>query len=176
MRSHGIEDPGPNGIHPRVTRISIRDGDGLKGQIASFYNVPGVFGSVLNQSVNHIGADCADVLMTAWSRWKKQKLTKNHNVQMMVTRFKKRAEFEMTGGSPQTPLVWGKDFEEGDFMAVRYGEGGKKYHHVGALWEDANGNGTLDGEDLLIHAGPDPLHLSRLKYGAFDGHVVILRP
>ena len=52
----------------------------------------------------------------------------------------------------------------------------KKYHHVGALWEDANGNGTLDGDDIVIHAGPDPLHLSYLKYGAFDGRVVILKP
>ena len=38
---------------------------------------------------------------------------------------------------------------------------------------------TIDDEaaaDIIIHAGPTPLHLSYLKERHFDGHAVILRP
>ena len=176
LRSHGIEDSNDRGLSRQVTRVSIRGDKVLLGHVTSFHNVPGVFGSILYQSKNYIGADCADVLMTAWSRWRKRPLKTNYNVQAMVGHFTKRVKFEMKGGIPKEPLEWGVDFQPGDFIAVSYSEDGKKYHHVGALWEDANGNGTLDGDDIVIHAGPDPLHLSYLKYGAFDGRVVILKP
>jgi hypothetical protein len=176
LRSHGIEDSTRHGISNRVARVSVTGRPGLLGQISSFHNVPGVFGSVLQQSRNHIGADCADLLMAAWSRWKRRALDRNHNVQMMVGRFPKRAEFEMSGGTPERPLAWGVDVFQGDFIAVRYGTEGRKYHHVGALWEDADGDGALGPADLVIHAGPDPLHLSRLEAGAFDGRVIVLKP
>ena len=176
LRSHGIEDRGPRGLSRKVTRVTVRDGEGLTGHVTGFYNVPGVFGSLLSQSVNRVGADCADVLMAAWSSWKKRKLTKNHNVQMMVTRFEKRATISMEGGVADEELKWGVDVHPGDFIAVHYGEEGRKYHHVGALWSDADGDGVLGSGDLVIHAGPYPLHLSRLDRRVFDGRVVILSP
>ena len=33
-----------------------------------------------------------------------------------------------------------------------------------------------DADDLVLHAGPAPLHYSSLASGVFDGDVVILRP
>lgn len=176
LRSHGIEDRSPRGISRKVTRVTVRDGEGLAGHVTGFYNVPGVFGSLLSQSVNRVGADCADVLMAAWSSWKKRKLSRNHNVQMMVTRFKKRATISMEGGVADEELKWGVDVHPGDFIAVHYGEEGRKYHHIGALWSDADGDGVLGSGDLVIHAGPYPLHLSRLDRRVFDGRVVILSP
>jgi hypothetical protein len=175
-RSWGIEDAGERGLSPKTTRISIRGGEGYLGWVSSYFNVPGVFGSVLSQSAHHIGADCADVLMSAWAKWRNRSLKKNYNVQMMLSRFPRVAEVHVESGAPDTPLRWGDDVRPGDAIAVRYGDAGRKFHHVGALYEDANANGVLDGEDLALHAGPDPLHFTRMKHGAFDGHVIILRP
>jgi hypothetical protein len=114
--------------------------------------------------------------MAAWAKWRGRALKKNYNVQMMLTRFPRVAEVRVTGGEPDAPLRWGADVRPGDAIAVRYGDVGRKFHHVGVLYEDANQNGLLDGADLALHAGPDPLHFTRMKHGAFDGHVIILRP
>ncbi|MHC4711179.1 MAG: hypothetical protein ACYTA3_12370 [Planctomycetota bacterium] len=54
--------------------------------------------------------------------------------------------------------------------------GGRQYQHIGALYTDQNGDAVLDEADLVLHAGPDPLHWSVLQSGMFDGTVVILRP
>ena len=51
-----------------------------------------------------------------------------------------------------------------------------RYVHVGALYKDKNGNGILDGADIVLQAGPDPLHASRLKGSCFRGAAIILRP
>ncbi len=174
-RSFGIEDSTDRGLSPHVLRVSIRDGEGYLGYLMSFFNVPGLFGSVLYQSKNHIGADCADVLMAARSKWKNAPLGKNYNVSMLVSKFQTVAEFEMRDGVPDHPIKWNEEVRPGDFIAVRYGHKGKKYHHIGALYRDDDKNGRLDGEDVVLHAGPDPLHFSKLKHHAFDGHVAILR-
>jgi hypothetical protein len=63
----------------------------------------------------------------------------------------------------------------GDFIAVNYDDS-KRYHHIGALYSDHNGNGLLDADDIVLHAGPAPLHFTALSSGAFDGDVVILKP
>jgi hypothetical protein len=51
-----------------------------------------------------------------------------------------------------------------------------QYQHIGVLYSDKNNNGLLDADDLVIHAGPDPLHFSNLGSGEFNGTIVILRP
>ena len=94
---------------------------------------------------------------------------------MLVSQFPKVVEFEFLEGRTNKELRWGRDICPGDFIAVRY-SGRKQYQHIGALFSDANGNSILDGGDLVIHAGPQPLHYSYLKDGNFDGHVAILRP
>lgn len=176
MRSFGIEDLTPKGISPRVFRLSIRESDGYLGWVTSLYNIPGVFGSVLYQSRNYIGADCADLLMSAWSKWRRRRLDKNYNVQMLLTKFRQIKAFQIDSGTPDTEIKWNTVVKEGDLIAVRYGDYGNKFHHIGALYKDANANGILDSEDLILHAGPEPLHLSTLKEGAFDGHIIVLRP
>jgi hypothetical protein len=174
-RSPGIGESTRHGLSARVTRVSIRKDASYLGQLTSFYNVPGVFGSVLAQSKKYLGADCADVLMTAWHQWRRRPIKKNYNVQMVVHRFAHLAKTRIDGGTPDQEIRWGETVNPGDFIAVSYGENQKKFHHIGALNEDANQNGILDPADTVLHAGPDPLHLSALGEGAFDGRVVILK-
>lgn len=176
LRSPGIEDAASQGLNTDVLRVTLHlAGQDLIHHLAGFFNVPGIFGSTIHQSTNYIGVDCADVLMAAHAEWKKSPNEKNYNVAMLVDLFPKAAELELSGGTPNRQLSWNKDVRPGDFIAVRY-QGGKSYQHIGALYKDNNGDGLLGPEDLVIHAGPDPLHLSRLKNGNFDGHIVILRP
>ncbi|MBN2342254.1 MAG: hypothetical protein JXX29_00075 [Deltaproteobacteria bacterium] len=175
-RSYGLDDVTERGISTRAFRLSVRASDDYLGWVSSFYNVPGVFGSILYQSKNYLGADCADVLMSAWSKWKRTKLNKNYNVQMLLGKFQRRAETVVDNGAPATEIRWNDQIAPGDLIAVRYGEKGKKFHHVGALMGDTNQNGILDGDDMIIHAGPYPLHLTPLGQGSFNGHVVVLRP
>ncbi|TFG46470.1 MAG: hypothetical protein E4H40_07345, partial [Candidatus Brocadiia bacterium] len=67
-RSAGIEDSDNRGLSPKVLRVCVRESDTYMGYLTSFFNVPGVFGSVTYQSVNYIGVDCADVLMAAYGK------------------------------------------------------------------------------------------------------------
>jgi hypothetical protein len=57
---------------------------------------------------------------------------------------------------------------------VRY-VGARQFQHVGVLFQDANKNGVLDSQDLLLHAGPRPLAPSLFSDGYFDGEAVIMR-
>ncbi len=174
-RSAGIEDSDKKGLSPKVFRVSIRDGEGYIGYLTSFFNVPALFGSITYQSNNYIGVDCADVLVAAYGKWKNKPIEKNYNVAMLVSQWPKVQEFDLLEGTPNKQLKWERDVRPGHFIAVRY-SGSKQYQHIGALFSDANQNGILDGGDVVIHAGPLPLHFSYLREGNFDGHVVILRP
>lgn len=174
-RSPGIEDSDKKGLSPKVFRVSIRDGEGYIGYLTSFFNVPALFGSVTYQSNNYIGVDCADVLVAAYGKWKNKPIEKNYNVAMLVSQWPKVQEFDLLEGTADKQLKWGRDVRPGYFIAVRY-RGCKQYQHIGALFSDANRNGVLDGGDLVIHAGPVPLHCSYLKEGNFDGHIVLLQP
>jgi hypothetical protein len=174
-RSAGIEDSDKKGLSPKVFRVSIRDGDGYIGYLTSFFNVPALFGSITYQSNNYIGVDCADVLVAAYGKWKNKPIEKNYNVAMLVSQWAKVQEFDLLEGIADKQLKWGRDVRPGHFIAVRY-SGSKQYQHIGALFSDANRNGVLDGGDLVIHAGPVPLHCSYLREGNFDGHIVILQP
>lgn len=173
--SPGIESCDERGLSTKVFRVSVRDGEGYLGYLTSFHNVPGVFGSVTYQSHNFLGVDCADVLMAAYGRWKGKAMEKNYNVAMLVTEWPHVHTFDLDAGTPAPRTRWGDDVRPGDLVAVRY-DGARQYQHVGALYRDANANAILDGEDLVLHAGPRPLQTSRLKEGSFDGHVVVMRP
>ncbi len=172
--SPGIEETDHRGLSPKVFRISIRDGKGFLGYLTSFFNVPGLFGSVTYQSYNYIGVDCADVLIAAYARWKNQAITKNYNVAMLVNDLSQMIEFEIQDGTPLKTIHWRRDIKRGDFIAVKSHSNGQ-YFHIGALYGDANQNGILDKNDVVIHAGPLPLQYSNLGEGAFNGHIVILR-
>jgi len=173
-RSPGIEDSDERGLSPRVFRVSIRDGEGYLGYVSSYLNVPGLFGSVNYQSENYIGVDCADVLVAAHARMHALPLERNYNVAGLVDELKHVVEFDVERGRPSEALEWGTDIRPGDLIAVKY-RGSYAYGHIGALYRDSNWNGQLDRWDLVLHAGPAPLHYSPLKWGAFEGHVVVLR-
>lgn len=175
MRSAGIADSDHKGLSPKVFRVSIRDGEGYLGYLTSFFNVPGVFGSVMYQSNNYIGVDCSKVLAAAYGRWKGTLIRKAYNVDALVLRLPKRAESEVVDGKPNRELAWGKDIRRGDLIAVKYA-GKKRYQHIGAFFADANEDGLLGPEDLIIHAGPEPLHFTALQEGKFNGHIVVLEP
>jgi hypothetical protein len=113
--------------------------------------------------------------MAAHAEWRGKPLGANTNVQQLTQKLRKIAELDVADGAPSLALRWGEAIEAGDFIAVKY-EGFKKFVHVGALARDDDGDGLLSASDLVLHAGPDPLHPTRLHHGAFDGHVVILRP
>ena len=173
-RSPGIDESDEKGLSPSVFRVSIRDCDGYLGYVASFLNVPGLFGSTAYQSANYIGVDCADVLDAAHAKWMGRSSSRDYNVAMLVDELTRVAEFELKRGNPDTELEWGSDVHPGDLIAVRY-RGSRQYGHIGALHSDLNRNGILDRWDLVLHAGPSPLHYSPLRSGAFEGHVVVLR-
>jgi hypothetical protein len=173
--SPGLEETSPKGISPEVFRVSIRDGKGYLGYLSSFINVPAIFGATPYQSSNFIGVDCSKALMAAFYLSQGKNQTKDEDVAALITRLPVVARFRLVKGMPDKEIRWQKDIRPGDFIAVKYA-GARSYQHIGALYQDANGNGLLDGEDLVLQAGPEPLHLSPLSEGAFDGEVVCVRP
>jgi hypothetical protein len=174
-RTRGAADVTDRGIAAEVTRVTVRKDASYVGAIEGFYNVAGLFGSTTYQAARHIGADCADILMAAHAEWRRKPLAANYNVQQLTQKLRKVAKLDVVDGTPSQSLRWGEEIEPGDFIAVKY-EGFKKFVHVGALASDDDGDGVLSAKDLILHAGPDPLHMTRLGDGAFDGQVVILRP
>ncbi len=174
LASPGLEQNDARGLSPEVTRVTLRDGDDLVGQLTGFFNVPGVFGSVPYQVRNYLGVDCADVLMGAWARAHAKPIERDWNVAALARELPLVAATTIAKGRPAARLRWGEDVRRGDLVVVRYA-GARQFGHVGALYGD-DGDGVLDGEDLVIHAGPEALHLSKLTDGAFDGDVKVLRP
>jgi hypothetical protein len=173
VKTAGLEDNDYRGLSPKVFRLSYIENTDYVGYLTSFFNVPGLFGSIPYQSKNYIGVDCADVLMATEAILKNKKLI-DYNVVKVVNTFEKIASFEMQDGHPSQKLSWDKDFKKGDFIAVRYSPS-RQFAHIGVLYRDENENKILDNADLVIHAGPEALHFSRLKTGGFDGFVKILR-
>ncbi|MEW6087170.1 MAG: hypothetical protein AB1498_02595 [bacterium] len=173
-KTPGIEDSDNYGLSPKVFRISIREKDSYLGYLTTFLNVPGLFGSIPYQSNNYIGVDCADVLMVSYGKWKNKRIDRDYNIGMIMNEFKTVVKFKINEGKPSVNLKWGKDIIPGDFIAVKY-FGGKQYQHIGALYSDENKNGVLDEDDIIIHAGPYPLHKSYLNETNFDGDVVVIR-
>lgn len=161
------------GISPKVFRVSYRQDRGYIGMLTTFFNVPALFGSVPYQSKNYIGVDCADSLMAVSAIINKRKVP-DINVATMVTQLPHQASFAIRNGVPNKKLRWGKEFRRGDFLAVKYKQN-SRFAHIGLLYRDANSNGILDKNDLIIHTGPLPLDITPLSNGAFDGFVKVLR-
>lgn len=174
-RSPGLEARTAKGLSPEVLRVSIRQSDDLLGHLTAYFNVPGIFGSTPYQVRHHIGVDCADVLMAAHANWQGTTLTRDYNVAMLTEQFPVLLQTKVTAGEPAADIRWGRTVRAGDWLAVKY-PGGTQYQHIGALYKDANGNGRLDAADWVLHAGPDPLQISALAAGGFDGTVLVLRP
>jgi len=168
----GIKNITYRGLSTKVFRVSYLNSYDYIGYLTTFFNVPGIFGSISYQSKNYIGVDCADVLMATSAVMNKKRL-KDYNVAMLVAKLKKEAVLEIKNGNPNKKLKWGKDFQRGDFIAVKYRPNGR-YAHIGMLYRDENKNGVLDSPDTIINAGPTALHIRTLKQGGFNGRVAIL--
>lgn len=175
VSSPGLERNDARGLSPQVFRISVRQNDDLLGHLATYFNVPAVFGSVPYQVRHYIGIDCADVLMAAYALWKKQPIETDYNVAMVTRKFPVRARCRIADGVPDAVVRWETEIRPGDFIAVRY-DGARQFQHIGALYADAGRPGVLDAADVILHAGPDPLHFTTLASGIFDGEIVVLRP
>ncbi len=174
IKSKGIKNVERKGLSPKVFRVSYMLDKSYIGYLTTFFNVPGIFGSMPYQSRNYIGVDCADVLVATSKVMNKKPNKKNYNVLMLVDKFKIKKKFKILNGKPNKKLTWEKEFKKGDFIAVKYRENGR-YAHIGMLYADENNNSLLDENDSIINAGPNALHLSTLESGAFNGTVVILR-
>jgi hypothetical protein len=174
-RSPGIEDSDKKGLSPSVFRVSVRDGKGYLGYLTTFFNVPGVFGSIPAQSHNYIGVDCCDALVAAYGIWTGKRIKKDYSVAMLVNKLPKVAQCDIVSGKPSRRLKWGREIRPGYFIAVR-APSGRQYWHIGALCSDADHDGVLSEKDIVLHAGPTPLHYSSLSEGGFDGHIVVLEP
>ena len=173
IRSRGIREVERKGLSPKVFRLSYMADQSYVGYLTTFFNVPGIFGSMPYQSRNYIGVDCADVLVAASKVMNKQANTKNYNVSMLVDKLKIKAKFKIVDGKPNKQLQWGADFNVGDFIAVQ-GSEGSRFYHIGMLYKDENGDNILDENDSILNAGPESLHKTLVKSGAFRGSVVIL--
>lgn len=173
-QSPGIESRDNRGLSPEVFRVSIRQKNDLLGNLTAYLNVPAVFGSTPYQVRNYIGVDCADVLMAAYCKTNNLPIAKDYNVAMLTRKFKTLVKSTIDNGEVVGTIRWQKEVRPGDFIAVKY-PSGRQYQHIGALYSDQNANGIFDGDDLILHAGPDPLHFSKVNAGAFDGTILILR-
>ncbi|MBD3366733.1 MAG: hypothetical protein GF405_01000 [Candidatus Eisenbacteria bacterium] len=173
-RTPGIESADHRGLSPDVLCVVRRDGDGFLGCLSGFYNVPGVFGSTLHQSRHHLGVDCADVLVAAWSEHTGRPVERNWSVALLVDHLDHVTEFDVKRGRVSPAPPWDETVRPGDLVAVRY-RGWATYGHIGALAGDTNGNGLVDAGDVVLHAGPLALAPTLLGKGAFEGHVIVLR-
>ena len=174
VKSYGLKDNTKRGLSPKVFRVSYMLDRSYIGYLTSFFNVPGIFGSMPYQSRNFIGVDCADVLVATSKVMNHEKNEKNYNVMMLVDKLKVKKKFKIEEGKPDKKLKWGEAFVQGDFLAVKYSKNGR-YAHIGMLYADENKNGLLDRDDTIINAGPNTLHVTTLGSGAFNGTVVILK-
>lgn len=160
---------------PGGFRVSVREGPDFIGLLASYQNVPGVFGSLTAQATNYRGVDCADAVTAAWGKWTGDELSENLNVAALLTRFPHAAEFDWGEGGSTRPVRWGSEVRRGDLIAVRY-KGALSFQHVGALVGDQDGDGLLSPADLVLHAGPMPLAYAAISEPAFHGRIIALRP
>lgn len=174
LKTKGIKDVGKKGLSPKVFRLSYMLDQSYIGYLTTFFNVPGIFGSMPYQSRNYIGVDCADVLVATSKVMNNEPNIKNYNVVMLVEKLKTEEKFKIIDGIPNKKLKWGEAFHQGDFIAVKYRPTGR-YAHIGMLYADENKNGVLDKEDSIINAGPNALHVVKLSSGPFNGTVVILK-
>ncbi|MCA9520557.1 MAG: hypothetical protein KC609_06275 [Myxococcales bacterium] len=162
------------GIAASVYTIAVRRDDSFVGWATAWFNVPGVYGSVPRQVDDFIGVDCADLVIGAYRRWKRRKVAYT-NVNGLVKAFRHV-------GKPLYLAPSGKlfhdmaltrparvPFRSGLVITFSYPDGLRSgYEHVGIVDRD-NGNGVLDGDDTVLHTGPESPHLSALKSPGFVG-------
>jgi len=167
VRTPDVHDTDRFGLSARVMRVSFRAGHDFLGWLATYFNVPDVFGSNGPQPERYVGADCADVLVGA--------MRASGRTSMRYTSVSGIGRYADVVGEPlrldrggvvrdelgrEARLAWGTDVRPGDLVAIDYasvpaGLLPRAWDHIGALVRDADQGrrGVLDGADLLRHMG-----------------------
>lgn len=187
VSSPGKESVDMYGIKNNVHMVDFRKDDTFLGWITSYFNVPGVFGSVRQQLDRYLGVDCADLIIAACNRYSGKNIGYT-NVNGLIPMMKKKTRdlYLFSDGtlhvSPEkkaetVELVFGRDVFPGDLIFFDYPvEGHQKYgswDHVGVILSDSGARGRIDTVlgpgDLILHAGFEELHSTLLESGAFVG-------
>ena len=166
----GAEAVEATGLDPRVLRVSFRAGDDLPGWLATYFNVPQVFGSAggprNHQTDRFVGADCADVVVGALrAAGRRDVAYTSVGGLTRYARFVSDTLLQLDDGRIVTDdatrrpvtLCFGEDVRRGDIVIldyVGYADLPRPWDHVGVLGDD-DGDGVLDPGDPLFHMGLD---------------------
>lgn len=167
-KTSGAESTEELGIREDVFRLTVRRDDSYVGCATSFFNVPGVFGSVGKQVDHYQGVDCADLVIGVYRKWKKADLEYT-NVNGLLKCMKSAsgvlylADDGSLGEDKALSRPCGVKFREGLAVIFDYpGTVEGHYDHVAILCKD-NGNGVVDGNDIILQCGPMEPRLDYLK-------------
>ena len=180
--SPGAESRDRNGIRADVTRVSFREADDFTGWLTALFNVPEIFGSVEAQAERFIGADCADVIVSAARAGGHTKVKYTYVEGLWkyaAAPLPAAREIELSPGGAVSPagLRWGTDVRRGDIVPISYrapdhSYGVRHWPHVGVLYADASDpdgplhgapDGIFDGHDLLLHMSHPELTIAPLR-------------
>ena len=151
--SPGKESKNKTGVNDKVHRITFRNGDDFVGWLSAYFNVPYIYGSAgangSHQTDRFVGADCADLVIGACRKsggnlpYTNASGLKNFSDTVVEQSGLETDDggFYRRGGRK---LGYGTDVKTGDL--ILFGD-----WHVGVLMEDANANGVLDRDDLMLH-------------------------
>lgn len=151
------------GLERVVMRVSFRMGDDYLGWLATYFNVPNLFGSSGgrgdHQTDRYVGADCADVLVGARrAMGERFAYASVAGISTYATPIAEAFE-QAIDGRESAVLRWGIDVAPGDLVTIGYENPGddaelpRTWDHIGTLVRDADGDGVLSTRDVLRHMG-----------------------
>lgn len=163
----------PYGITDDVFKILIRRDDSYLGYVTSFFNIPGVFGSVPIQVNRRVGIDCADLVVSSWRRWQNKEIRYTcvnglvNNLQH-VTAVLYMSQNGMIYEDPKQETIARVPYQDGLVVCFDYPNSVvDSYDHVALLYAD-DGNGFVDGCDSILHCGPNEPNVVNLVNRALD--------
>lgn len=152
------------GLWTDVARVSFRVDDSYLGWLGTYFGVPNVFGSNGtardHQTDRYTGADCADVLVGALHAMGRRDVPYLSVAQIGAAAVRRTGALVIDREGhflPNvSPLRWGSDIAPGDLVTLGYLDDDthslpRDWDHIAALVSDANGNGVLDGPDIIRH-------------------------
>jgi hypothetical protein len=152
------------GLSPDVARVSFRVDDSYLGWLGTYFGVPNVFGSNGtardHQTDRYTGADCADVLVGALRAMGRRDVPYLSVAQIGTAAARRTGTLVIDRDGRYlrdvSPPRWGTDIAPGDLVTLGYLDDDARslprdWDHIAALVADANGNGVLDGPDVIRH-------------------------
>lgn len=164
------------GLSREVARVSFRADDTFLGWLSTYFGVANVFGSngtrADHQTDRYTGADCADVLVGALRAGGARGVPYLSVAQIgeAATRVTRPLTLDRAGVVRGATLRWGVDVRPGDLVTLGYRDDPENslpraWDHIGALVEDRNRDGLLDGGDTLRHMSARGLDDTPLLHG-----------